>query len=52
MDQLLQALYTGAGILWKALWALIFGYRISADIQVLVTRGQMALASPFRSPSS
>jgi uncharacterized protein len=44
MDQLLTALLTGAGMLWKALWALIFGYLISAGIQVLVTREQMAQA--------
>lgn len=42
MDQVLEALYTGAGMLWKALWALIFGYTISGAIQVLVTREQMA----------
>jgi uncharacterized membrane protein YraQ (UPF0718 family) len=30
-------------MLWKALWALIFGYVISAGIQVLVTREQMAI---------
>jgi uncharacterized membrane protein YraQ (UPF0718 family) len=44
MDQVAQAFYTGAGMLWKALWALIFGYTISAAIQVLVTREQMARA--------
>lgn len=42
MDQVLDAVLTGAGMLWKALWALIFGYTISAGIQVLVTREQMA----------
>jgi uncharacterized membrane protein YraQ (UPF0718 family) len=42
MDQVVQAFLTGAGMLWKALWALIFGYVISAAIQVLVTREQMA----------
>ena len=42
MDQALDALRTGAGMLWKALWALIFGYLISAGIQVIVTREQMA----------
>ncbi|PWG01952.1 permease [Sphingosinicella humi] len=42
MDQVIEALQTGAGMLWKALWALIFGYTISAAIQVLVTREQMA----------
>ena len=42
MNLVFEALYTGAGILWKALWALIFGYIISAGIQVLITRAQMA----------
>lgn len=42
MDQIFAALVTGAGMLWKALWALIFGYLISAGIQVLVTKQQMA----------
>ncbi|HVS64654.1 MAG TPA: permease [Thermoanaerobaculia bacterium] len=44
MDQVLEALRTSTGMLWKALWALIFGYTISAGIQVLVTRQQMAKA--------
>ena len=42
MDQVLAALYTSAGMFWKALWALVFGYVISAAIQVLITREQMA----------
>lgn len=42
VDQVAQAFLTGAGMLWKALWALIFGYLISAGIQVLVSREQMA----------
>lgn len=42
MDQVLDAFVTGAGMLWKALWALIFGYVISASIQVFVTQQQMA----------
>lgn len=42
MEHILQALQTGGGMLWKALWALIFGYIISAGIQVLVTQKQMA----------
>lgn len=42
MDQILVAFETGAGLLWKALGALIFGYTISAAIQALVTREQMA----------
>lgn len=44
MDSILDALYTSAGMLWKALWALIFGYLISSAIQVLITREQMAKA--------
>ena len=42
MEQVFDALYTSAGMLWKALWALIFGYLISAGIQILVTKQQMA----------
>lgn len=49
MDQVLQALETGAGMLWQALWALIFGYIVSAGIQVLVRREQMAHALGERS---
>ena len=42
MEQVLEALKTSGGMLWKALWALIFGYIISAGIQVWVSRKQMA----------
>ena len=42
MEQVVDALMTGAGMLWKALWALIFGYVISAGIQVIITKRQMA----------
>ena len=42
MEQVIEAFRTGGGMLWKALWALIFGYIISSAIQVLVTREQMA----------
>ncbi|MDZ3836197.1 MAG: permease [Rhodospirillales bacterium] len=42
MEQVFEAAYTSGGMLWKALWALIFGYLISAGIQVLVTKQQMA----------
>ena len=42
MGQIWEALQTGGGMLWKALWALIFGYIISAGIQVLITEKQMA----------
>jgi uncharacterized protein len=41
MEQIWEALYTAGGMFWKALWALIFGYTVSAGIQVLVTREQM-----------
>lgn len=37
-------------MLWKAAWALIFGYIVSAGIQVLVTREQMARALGDRGP--
>ena len=50
MEQILEAFTTGAGMLWKALWALIFGYIISAGIQVLVTREQMAELLGERGP--
>ena len=50
MEQLLEAFTTGAGILWKALWALIFGYLISSGIQVLVTREQMGETLGERGP--
>ncbi|HTV24259.1 MAG TPA: permease [Polyangiaceae bacterium] len=41
MDAILRALTTAAGMLYKAFWALVFGYAVSAAIQVLVTRQQM-----------
>jgi uncharacterized membrane protein YraQ (UPF0718 family) len=44
MDQVLEALLTSAGMLWKAAWALAFGYVISAAIQVVITREQMGRA--------
>jgi uncharacterized membrane protein YraQ (UPF0718 family) len=50
MEEVWQAFYTGAGMLWQALWALIFGYVISAAIQVLVSREQMARALGARRP--
>jgi uncharacterized membrane protein YraQ (UPF0718 family) len=37
-----DALYTTAGLLWKALWALALGYAVSAAIQVFVPRGAAA----------
>lgn len=42
MEQMIEAFAAGFGILWKALWALIFGCTISAGIQVLISRSQMA----------
>jgi uncharacterized membrane protein YraQ (UPF0718 family) len=50
MDQIWQAFYTGAGMLWQALWALIFGYIISAGIQILISREQMGRALGDRGP--
>lgn len=44
MEAVMEALQTGAGMLWKAFWALSFGYLVSAGIQVLVTRARMARA--------
>ncbi len=49
-DQIIEALLTSAGILWKSFWALVFGYTISAAIQVLVTRSQMARILGKRGP--
>lgn len=40
--QILQALQTGAGLFWKAFWALAFGYAFSSLIQVLVPREVIA----------
>jgi uncharacterized membrane protein YraQ (UPF0718 family) len=42
IEQIFEALLMGAGMLWKAFWALVFGYLVSAAIQVFVTRSQMA----------
>lgn len=50
MEQVFDALYTRAGMLWKALLALIFGYLISAGIQILVTKQQMANVLGARGP--
>jgi len=33
-----DAVYTGAGLFWKALWALALGYAISAAIRVFISR--------------
>ncbi len=37
-----EALLTGAGLFWRAFWALAFGYAISAAIQILLSRGEAA----------
>jgi uncharacterized membrane protein YraQ (UPF0718 family) len=37
-----DALYTAAGLLWRAAWALVLGYAVSAAIQVFVSRRQAA----------
>jgi uncharacterized membrane protein YraQ (UPF0718 family) len=50
MEGIAQALTTGFGMLWKALWALIFGYIISAAIQVVVSCAQMAKVLGARGP--
>ena len=42
IDQIGQALYVGAGLFWKAFWALAFGYAFSSLIQVLVPREVIA----------
>lgn len=50
LDKVVEALLTSAGILWKSFWALIFGYAVSAGIQVLISRRQMGRALGRRSP--
>lgn len=42
MDQLLEAIQTTGMLIWYTLWAFVLGYMISAGIQMLVTRAQMA----------
>lgn len=42
MDLVLEALKTTGTPIWYTLWAFILGYLVSAGIQVLVTREQMA----------
>lgn len=37
-----DALLTGAGLFWRAFWALAFGYAISATIQIFLSRGEAA----------
>lgn len=38
MEAIVQSLYTTAGLLWKAFWALAIGYAFSALIQVFVSK--------------
>ena len=52
MEGIQQALLTAGGMLWQALWALVFGYLVSAGIQVVVTREQMGRALGARSPAA
>ena len=42
VDAIGEALYTAAGLLWRAGWALALGYAVSAAIQVFVSRKQAA----------
>jgi len=39
---IVQGIATGAGLFWRALWALILGYAFSAIIQVFVSRSDTA----------
>ena len=50
MELVLEALQTTALLIWYTLWAFIFGYMLSAAIQVLVTREQMARVLGDRGP--
>ncbi|WP_320047696.1 permease [uncultured Ilyobacter sp.] len=38
MEAIIQSLYTTAGLLWKALWALAIGYAFSSIIQVFISK--------------
>lgn len=38
MEPIIQSLYTTAGLLWKALWALAIGYAFSSVIQVFISK--------------
>lgn len=56
MQTLWEVVYTAAGLLWKAFWALALGYAISAVIQVFVSRAvkRRSISGPparVRSPS-
>lgn len=50
LDLALEALKTTGTLIWYTLWAFIFGYLISAAIQVLVTREGMARVLGDRGP--
>jgi uncharacterized membrane protein YraQ (UPF0718 family) len=50
MDLVLEALRTTGMLIWYTLWAFILGYMVSAGIQVLVTREQMARVLGDRGP--
>lgn len=43
MEHVWDALYTGAGLFWKALWALASGYAVSACIQVFLSKQEAGL---------
>ncbi len=45
MEQLAAALYTGAGMLWKALWALVFGFISSACSFAALAASRSVLAN-------
>ena len=38
MEAIIQSLYTTAGLLWKALWALAIGFAFSSVIQVFISK--------------
>lgn len=38
LEAVWSAVSTGAGLFWRAFWALALGYAISASIQVFVSR--------------
>lgn len=42
MESVWEALMTGAGLFWRAFWALALGYAVSASIQVFLSRGEAA----------
>ena len=50
MDTFLEILQTFGTLIWYTLWAFILGYLLSACIQVLITREQMAKVLGERGP--